>query len=75
MPIAMLYALILDTRLKRSFREDLVIELRTSTLDVIRLAGQDSLRLCAFPLNYLVLLYNKDPKRYVQGRKPRTDEM
>uniref|UniRef100_A0A7E4VBD9 DEP domain-containing protein n=1 Tax=Panagrellus redivivus TaxID=6233 RepID=A0A7E4VBD9_PANRE len=72
MPIAMLYALILNTKLTRRFREELVIELRKATVDVIRLTGQDALRFAAFPLNYLVLLHNKNPSSYVEGRSGRS---
>uniref|UniRef100_A0A7E4W9K6 Protein kinase domain-containing protein n=1 Tax=Panagrellus redivivus TaxID=6233 RepID=A0A7E4W9K6_PANRE len=71
MPIAMLYALILNTKLNKKFREELVTELRTTTVNIIRIAGQNALRLAAFPLNYLVLLHNKDPSKYVQGRPVR----
>uniref|UniRef100_A0A7E4V5Y8 Uncharacterized protein n=1 Tax=Panagrellus redivivus TaxID=6233 RepID=A0A7E4V5Y8_PANRE len=72
MPIAMLYALILNTKLTRRFREELVIALREATVDVIRLTGQDALRFAAFPLNYLVLLHNKNPSSYVEGRSGRS---
>uniref|UniRef100_A0A7E4W1S2 PNT domain-containing protein n=1 Tax=Panagrellus redivivus TaxID=6233 RepID=A0A7E4W1S2_PANRE len=72
MPIAMLYTLILNTKLTRRFREEVVVELRKATVDVICLTGQDALRFAAFPLNYLVLLHNKNPSSYVEGRSGRS---
>uniref|UniRef100_A0A7E4WA63 RNA-directed RNA polymerase n=1 Tax=Panagrellus redivivus TaxID=6233 RepID=A0A7E4WA63_PANRE len=68
MPVAMVYAMILNRKLSRRFREKLVLLLRKRSLDVIQQAPRESLRNSAFPLHYLVLLHQKNPDGFIDGK-------